>query len=434
MKRIGVTLLAGLMLSSPMAMGAVSDAEFAQLRADFAAMAQRLEELAAENAELKQSHAETTAVVAEVQNTVVEVQETVVVADEPNWSDRISMDGDFRFRYENIDVENKDERNRSRIRARANVKADLPSNVEVGFGLVTGGDDPVSGNQTIGAGGSSKNIALNLAYADWNAAEGLHLIVGKFKNPLLRVAKNPLMWDGDWTPEGLAATYQRDWFFLNALGTWLQSDSKGGNTNFSWGGQVGAAGAIGGARLKGGVGYFAIKTQGDTTYFGDPADPGDFFGNTAVEVGTGAACGTNAGTNCVYLYDYMLTEVFAEAAFDIGSFPTVVFFDATNNSDASDQDTSWKLGTRVGETRDRGQWQFSYWYAEKEADAVLGLLTDSDFAGGGTDNKGHFLKLAVGINKSWSIGAQYFINEINVASGSPSDYNRLLLETEWKYK
>ena len=78
--------------------------------------------------------------------------------------------------------------------------------------------------------------------------------------------------------------------------------------------------------------------------------------------------------------------------------------------------------------------QFSYYYADREADSLLGLLTDSDFGGGGTDNKGHFLQLNYGVNKSWSIGAQYFINETDISSGNKSDYNRLMIDTQWKWK
>ncbi len=431
MRQISMALFISLVVAGPTAMGAVSDEDFAALRADLAALTQRLDALAAENALLKVQAGQTAAVARETSEQLVVVQEA---SEGSSWTDRISIDGDFRYRYENIDAAGSEERNRNRIRARVNTRAQLPGDVEVGIGLATGGDDPVSTNQTLGSGGSSKGVILNLAYADWNAAEGLHLIAGKFKNPLVRVAKNPLMWDGDWTPEGLAATYERGWFFVNALGTWIESDSKSDNTNFSWGGQIGASGEFGGVKLKGGVGYFAIKTKGDETYFGDATDPGDFFGNTAVEIGTGAACGTNAGTTCIYLYDYILTEVFAEAGFDLGSFPTVVFFDATNNSDPSANDTAWKLGTRIGQSKDRNQWQISYWYAEKEADAVFGLLTDSDWGGGVSDNQGHFFKIQAGINKNWSVGLQYFMNETDVASGNKTDYDRLTLDTQWKYK
>lgn len=424
MKRIGMTILASLVLASPLVLGAVSDDEFAQMRADLAALSQRLDALATENAQLRQQSQQTAKVSEEARTQAVAVAE---LSGGDFWTDRIGFKGDFRYRYENIDVENKDDRNRSRVRARFNMIAKLPHSVEIGFGLATGGEDPVSANQTLGGGGSSKNIALNLAYADWEAVEGWHLIAGKFKNPLLRPAKNGLMWDGDWTPEGLATTFERGWFFGNFLGSWLESDSKTGNSDFSWGGQVGAKGRLGGVKLKGGVGYYAFKTQGKQTFFGDPNDPADYFGNTAI----GSNCG--AGGTCVYAFDYLLTQLFGEAGFSMAGIPTVVFADFVNNSDPGENDTAWSVGTRIGQTKAANDWQFSYWYADREADAVFGLLTDSDFGGGGTDNKGHFVKFAYAINKTWVLDAQYFINKIDVSTNEV-DYNRLMLNTAWKYK
>jgi hypothetical protein len=167
--------------------------------------------------------------------------------------------------------------------------------------------------------------------------------------------------------------------------------------------------------------------------FGDPGDPSDYFGNSAVEAG-GLACGTTPGSDCVYLYDYQLTEIFAEAAFRIGDWPAAVFFDYVRNNDADDKNTGWTLGAKMGQAKDRGQMEFYYFYAEKQADSLLGLLTDSDFAGGGTDNKGHFFQFTYGVNKTWSLGAKYFINEIDVSSGSKTDYNRLMLDAQWKWK
>ena len=181
------------------------------------------------------------------------------------------------------------------------------------------------------------------------------------------------------------------------------------------------------------AGYYSIKSKGESTTFGDPTDPDDFFGNTAVEAG-GLPCGTTPDTTCVYVYDYLLTQVFAEASFDLGEWPTVVFLDYVNNSDPSENDTGWMLGTAIGQAKDRGQMQFIYYYAEKEADSMLALVTDSDFGGGGTDSKGHWLQFTYGVNKSWAIGAQYFINETDLASGSSSDYNRLMIDMQWKWK
>jgi hypothetical protein len=427
-------LLLGASLGTPsVSHAAVSDEEFAELRAQLAAVSQRLEELAEENAALRRAQEQAVTEIADVQTSVAEVREAPAPDAGDSWSDRIRLDGDFRYRYESIDAEGSSRRERNRIRARANIRADVNEDVEVGFGLATGGDDPVSTNQTLGAGGSSKGVVLNLAYADWEPVDGLHIIGGKFKNPLLRVGKQALLWDGDWTPEGFGWTFKRDWYFINGFGSFLESDTRKSNDNFSWGAQFGATGEFGGAKITGGAAYYSIKSQGESTTFGDPGDSGDYFGNTAVQA-DGQPCGTTPDTTCVFLYDYLLTQVFAEAAFDLGNWPTVVFADFVNNSDASDNDTGWTVGTRIGQAKGPGEMRFSYFYADKEADAMLGLLTDSDFGGGGTDNRGHFLKFDYAVNKGWTIGLQYFINETDIASGEKNDYDRLMLDTQWKWK
>jgi len=384
--------------------------------------------LAAENAKLRAAQEQTDNAISEVKTTVKEIP-----AASESWTDRVSLGGDFRYRYEYIDKEGSDSRKRNRIRARTDIKAQVADNTEVGFGLATGGDDPVSTNQTLGGGGTSKSIVLNLAYIDWEAAEGLHLLAGKFKNPLKRPGSQALTWDGDWTPEGLALKFQRDWYFVNVLGNYLEGDSNKSNKNFSWGGQFGATTTVGEVQFTGGIGYYSIPTKGKETNYGDPTDPGDFFGNTAIEAG-GEACGTTEGETCVYLYDYDLTQVFAEASFDLGDWPTLVFFDYFNNSDPSDNDTGWMFGTKIGQAKDRGELQFTYYYADKEADSMIGQLTDSDFGGGGSDSKGHWLQFNYGVSKSLAIGAQYFINEVDIVSGSKSDYNRLMIDMQWKWK
>jgi len=428
MKRILFLAVLVCIVASPAAFAAVSDEDFAELREQLAAVSARLEELAAENAELRTAQNQADTVISQVKTTVAGTP-----AASESWADRVKLDGDFRYRAESIDMEGSDVRKRHRIRARTNIKAQVSDNIDIGFGLATGGDDPVSTNQTLGGGGSSKNVVLNLAYADWEVADGLHLIGGKFKNPLTRVGGQALTWDGDWTPEGLALKYQRDWFFVNALGTYLEGDTQKSNDNFSWGGQVGARVNVGNAILTGGIGYYSIPTKGITTNFGDPTDPDDFFGNTAVEAG-GAACGTTVDTLCVFLYDYELTQAFAEASFDIGDWPALVFFDYIKNSDPSVNNTGWTLGATLGRAKNRGEMQFTYYYADKEADAMLGMLTDSDFGGGGSDGKGHWLQFNYGVSKSWTIGAHFFINEIDLASGNNSDYNRVTIDTQWKWK
>ena len=434
MKRLLIGPLMAISVFAPTnASGAAVEQEIEELRRQLAAVSQRLEELAAENADLRHAQDRTATAVADVEADVSALDLTGTTTAADAWPNRVKLDGDFRYRYEDIDVEGSSSRTRNRIRARTNVKAAVAENIDIGFGLATGGDDPVSTNQTLGGGGSSKSIVLNLAYADWEISDGLHLVAGKFKNPLTRVGGQALIWDGDWTPEGIALTYKQDWFFANVIGSFLESDTRQDNDNLSWGAQIGASGELGGAKVKGGVAYYSIGTKGESTTFGDSADPGDYFGNSAIQAG-GLPCGTTPGAECTYLYNYQLAEVFAEAAIDVGDWPALVFFDYVRNSDASENDTSWSAGARFGQAKDLGQVQFTYLYADKEADSMLGLLTDSDFGGGGTDSKGHFLQVNYGVNKNWIIGAQYFINETNLSSGNKQDYNRLMLDAQWKWK
>jgi len=73
-------------------------------------------------------------------------------------------------------------------------------------------------------------------------------------------------------------------------------------------------------------------------------------------------------------------------------------------------------------------------YEKLEADAVLGLLTDSDFGGGGTDAKGSIFKGTWAFHKNWNAKFTYFLNEIDLASGNPRDFDRLQLDLNFKYK
>jgi opacity protein-like surface antigen len=149
-------MVAASVILTPAAFAAVSDEEIAALREQLAAVAIRLDQLEAENAELRAAQIQVDTEVSEVKTQVADIP-----ASGSGWEDRVSLGGDFRYRYERIDAEGSDTRRRNRIRARANIEAQLDDRTEVGFGLATGGDDPVSTNQTLGAGGSSKNIALN---------------------------------------------------------------------------------------------------------------------------------------------------------------------------------------------------------------------------------------------------------------------------------
>ena len=337
--------------------------------------------------------------------------------DAPSLEDKFKVKGDFRYRYETIDVDGKDNRSRHRIRARLSGVVQLPTNVEIGMGLATGGDDPVSSNQTLGKGGSSKGVQLDKAYAKWKATDSFYLQAGKYSNPLFKPQKSGLLWDGDWRPEGVTAGWKNSNLFATAMVNFLESDTKSSKDATAWSLQGGTKMKMGGAKLTMALGYHSIPTKGALPSY----DPTDSFGNS-----------TDIGGK--YLYDYEMLEVGAVLGLKVSNLPLNLFFDYVQNQDADNFDTGYIIGAKLGKAKGKGTWALGYQYEDLEADAVLGALSDSDFAGGGTDGKGHKFSGAIGINKQWSVAATWFYdNEAGGNLGTATDYNRLQLDTKFKF-
>jgi len=296
--------------------------------------------------------------------------------------------------------------------------ADINPTMEVGLGLASGGEDPVSSNQTLGGGNSTKGLNLDLAYLDWTGLKDTHVLAGKFSNYLHKSGKNALLWDGDWRPEGIGFGWDNDMFFANALGTWIESDTNK-DQSFAYILQSGINFPLGdNLKVTGAVGYYVFDTKGNGSYFGDDDD---FFGNSYNPI------------TKTYLYNYEELELSLDMNFSLGGKPVMIFADFVQNQAADDNENAWAAGFKYGSAKDKGQWHFAYVYQHLEADAALGLLTDSDFGGGGTDAKGHILKGSYALGKNWNFNATYFINKIGIRYDDPRDFRRLQLDMSFKY-
>jgi hypothetical protein len=414
------------LLSAPTVSQAASDEELAAMRAQLQALSDRLDRLEEENRSLSVSNAELLKAQKETSIVVTAVDEkteaTAAAFEEQaateEWTDRMRWKGDFRYRFESFDIEGQPDSNRNRVRARAALIADITPTMEVGLGLASGGDDPVSSNQTLGGGGSSKELRMDLAYFDWSGLANTRILGGKFSNYIHRSGKNALLWDGDWRPEGTGINWDNDMFFANALGTWIESDSNK-DQSFAYLTQAGFRLPIGDrSKFTAGIGYHVFDTQGSGSFFGED---NDFFGNSF-----------DPDTN-TYLYDYEELELFADVTFDIFGLPAQIFGNYAQNQAVDEFDTAYAFGMKFGKAAKKGQWAFGYVYQELEADSVLGLLTDSDFGGGGTDSKGHILNGSYSIVKNFNANFTYFINEVGLKSGDPIDFKRLQLDLSFKY-
>ncbi|MFT4520323.1 MAG: hypothetical protein ACI9JM_002725, partial [Halioglobus sp.] len=241
---------------------------------------------------------------------------------------------------------------------------------------------------------------------------------GKFSNPFYRVQKSGLIWDGDFRPEGLAFGWQNDNFFATATYSFIESDSKADDEAI-WGAQIGAKFALGeGIKLTAAAKYLDIPTRGREAIFDE-----DFFGNSST-VQNGVE---------VYVFDYNVYNASVDLTFTVGELPLSFYGDYIENDGASDLNTGYLAGAKLGSAKAKGSWQLQYQYQDLEADATLGLVTDSDFAGGGTDGEGHKVSGKYAIDSKWSVGATYFDTKRGVDLGENLDYQRLMLETIFKY-
>ncbi len=421
-----IITLCALLLLPPVVTHAASDEELTAVREQLLALSQRLDRLEAENhalttanAKLEKHNQETAVAVTAVnEKTDAITNKLQQQVTPPDWTDRLHWKGDFRYRYENTDVDGKPNRNRNRIRARAALIADVSPTVSVGLGLASGSDDPLSSNQTLGGGGSTKSLNLDLAYFDWSGLANTHIIAGKFSNYIHKSGKTGLLWDGDWRPEGIGFKWDNGNWFANGVGTWIESDSKKEQL-FAFLTQAGIQIPVGDAlKLTVGMGYHRFDTAGSGSFFGDDTD---FFGNSF-----------NSVTN-TYLYDYEEVELFADLGFSVFGKPALLFANIVQNQAVKENDSAYAFGLKVGKAKNKGQWELAYVYQELEADSVLGLLSDSDFGGGGTDSRGHKFKGSYAIDKNINAQFAYFINETSLKPGGFDDYNKLQLDVSFKY-
>ena len=417
MKKIISVAVASVLFGSAGAGASVPDAEWEQFKAQFAAMSERVNALELENQKLR-ANSERTVKVEDLAATNAELSTLKEQNTKTSWAERIKWKGDYRFRYEEIDQQGKDDRERWRVRARPALVANTSDNTEVGFGLATGGDDPVSSNQTLGGGSSSKNINLDLAYATWRPVENTYVTGGIFSNPYYSAQKSQLIFDGDFRREGLDVGWSNDMFFANAGYNFIESDSNK-NDYGVWIAQVGATlTPFDGMSLTAAAGYIDIPTAGETAIYDD-----DFFGNSSV-VENGVE---------VYEYDYKLVNASLKLGLTVFDLPLSIYGDYVENSDPDDFETGYLAGIQLGKAKKKGSWQVLYQYEKLEANATLGLVTDSDFAGGGTDGKGSRFSAKYAIDDKWYVGATYFDNTRGFDLGDNADYKRLQLDTGFKY-
>jgi len=373
-----------------------------------------------------------------------ETNTTAAVAPAPapapkTWVDTLTLKGDFRYRYETINDDAKKNaskdtytRERDRIRARLAAEAKCNDDLKVVVGLSTGDKDPISGNQTLGDGAQKKAMMLDLAYMDYSfigdtTANEIHGFAGKMKNPFMTM-NDDLMWDPDLTPEGLALKGQtgNDTVTLYANGGYLwllERDSKNPGTLVA--GQ-GAAKIqfIPEVSLTVGASYYGFQNvQGYDVIDWQAANSG--YGNTTKN---GSVSG--GVTNKAWASAFTPVVYFASLDIWVAGLPVSIFGQELSNTDATSLDQGHLFGVSLGKAKNPGSFEVGYSHAELQKDATIGFWTDSDRWGGGTDGKGDKLYGKYQLMKNLQLGVTYFTDDKGIASGKPTNYNRMMVDLQ----
>ncbi|MFH1477439.1 MAG: putative porin [Verrucomicrobiota bacterium] len=353
------------------------------------------------------------------------------------WADYLTFKGDVRLRGETINDDSKknsqgDKYTRDRARIRARLKAEAKVNdLKAGLGLSTGGADPVSGNQTLGDGFTKKEIRLDLAYIDYaflnDDAYALSAVGGKFSNPMIMLPDD-LIWDGDLNPEGLAAKakFGNDFvtLLLNGEGLFIQERNA----------QKNATGLAGQAALKfqfmpeialtvGGAYYAFQNFEGYDVI--DWENKNNSYGNSTIN-GSVSGSTTNKAWACGF------TPVIGIAQLDLYlGLPLSFYGQLLTNPKADANKNGYMGGVSLGKAKNPRTFEVGYSYTKLEKDATLGMFTDSDRWGGGTDGEGSKFYGKYQIMKNLQACATFFLDQkkISAANGG-TDYNRFQLDLQ----
>lgn len=322
-----------------------------------------------------------------------------------DWTEKVSIKGDLRYRFEGIDEEGRDNRHRQRIRARLMIEGDVNDKTQVKMEFSTGGSNPRSRDATLDGDASPEDIGLRQAYVTWRPIGTMTVTGGKMPQPWSR-SPVEYFYDSDYMPEGLAVGYASASGFYGK-GYWLQIDERSADDDTSvWGGEVG----YDSSKFYASVGYQDF--QNAEGY--NPCHQGNCNGNTV-----------DADGDLVYDYNIIrLRGGVKLAGFDL-------FGQWAQNGDA-EEDTAYSFGVVYGKVKDPGSWSLAAAYQEMEKDALYGGMIDATFAGGRSAHDGLSVKGTYAIDDNWVGSFIWFENSIDKLA-EERDYSRYQLDLLFKF-
>ena len=353
-----------------------------------------------------------------------------VSAADSSWTDRWNLKGDFRFRNEQIKdganstntVITETEENRHRIRARLSLIGKVNDSVETTIRLATGSSsvsDSTTTNQTLTDYNAKKAIDLDMAYANWHARENGQVWMGKTPIPYFQPGTSDLFIDTDITPEGISykdqckcENFGAFWNFgYSMLNARHDKATPANQTDVMMvGAEAGVNLNLGDAKITVGAGSLNFPNIKDTS---------------TINVTSFAKGNTTTATN--YTYEYRITRGFFEAGLPLFGTAVSFFLDYGKNSDPTDDNIAQLYGIKIGQLKDKGDLLFAVDYRDLKKDSTVGILAESDGAGGGTDVKSTRYQLQYQLDKGVVVAASYYDGKRNVST-LDIPYKRAMLD------
>jgi hypothetical protein len=401
----------------------------------------------------------------------------------PDWVTSYKLSGDFRGRYDEVSTATPAYKNSSggaavddtnirlRYRLRVGLTINMKDDLQVGFRLGTddagstaNGGNPLSNNSTLQANGSKKFIYVDAAYGKWMPInDGTWMVagtIGKMDQPF---QASSMVFDPDYTPEGgaLQATYKvnngNSLAFNGGAFVLDQGNSRGPYLlgaqaiwNANWTPKLGTSLGIAEYTISNKKDF--IPNAGAT--LGTSGAPYDTnLGNTIVPgvVAAGSSAGTPSSDFNPFVVSGSVTYTLDSFPLYPGAFPIKLAGEYMDNTAAADnQNIGWWGGMTLGKSGKKGTWDLTYRYQQLDADAWWDQIVDDDnvalfptsattgSAAGGTNIKGHMVKLNYSIFDSLTFSFTAYINDIvnpsiNAMPTAKTDAVHAMADLMWKF-
>ena len=407
----------------------------------------------------------------------------------PDWVTSYKLYGDFRGRLDDELTDSPgnttsglsgQDRIRLRYRLRVGLNVNLKDNLQVGFRLGSGdsGGNALSNNTTLENNGTKKPVWLDTAFGKWTPLnDGIWMLaatIGKMDQPF---QTSPMVFDPDYTPEGAAlqGSYKINDYHsigLNSAAFVLDESTGSARDPFMYGGQV-LWNANWSSRVSSSLG-FAAYDIGNKNGLGLPTGGTTGIAANPANYNAGGVANNNQGNsraangNLLYFYNPIVAGASVTYTLDSfplynGKFPIKPAGEYMYNPAAPSNNQGYWAGVMLGKSGKKGTWDVSYRYQYLEADAWYDELVDDDNVAfnanggasavppsyptqpktgwvGGTNIKGHLVKLNYSLTDSLTFSFTAYINElihpnqnVGVAGEPKNNAMHVMADLMWKF-